>query len=92
MQTDIWVWEAMDTINQLVKHPVEVHCAHCAHRLADMFPPDEFPPDKFPAVELVRESGAYKTKELVRTSTICFCVPFGLLFEKTFEFFEIRVI
>ena len=36
--------------------------------------------------------GAYNTKFVIQTSTTCLFVPFGPLFEKTFEFFDFGVI
>ena len=36
--------------------------------------------------------GAYNAKLVIQTCTTCFCVPFGPLFEKTFEFFDFGVI
>ena len=36
--------------------------------------------------------GAYNAKLVIQTCTTCFCVPFGPLFEKTFEFFNFGVI
>ena len=43
-------------------------------------------------IVVVHQGGAYSTKLLLQACTGCFFVPFGLLFEKTVEFFKIGVI